>query len=236
MRDEHGLRRTEVRERRHQRVAGRGGLARQRGDDALQRRAAATESAGAGTAAGRATPARFANGPCADACRRRRAARRAAARRSCARLRRRRRRTPRSRGRARGYPRARRRSPRPLRSSRTPAPSSALAQARLPVTSSSNRRRSKAERRTPFEARRRRARVSNRPDQSVRQSCSCRGGDRSAGCRSSPWRTAARLHRRRDDATVALEELEADVAGHPFLHLSTNASSASRSGENHRPS
>ena len=143
MRDQHRLRRAEVRERRHQRVAGRCRLRGQRGDDArdgaLQQRDAAAQvqpqverhllvarSAGVQPAA-----------------RRRRAARPAAARRSCGRPRRGRRRTPGRSGRDRGASAAPLRSGAPRRARARRRCASARAHARLPVTSSSKSRRSK---------------------------------------------------------------------------------------------
>ena len=69
VRDQHRLRRAEMRVRRHQRVAGRRAPARAsaaitRGERLLQQR----ECGAAGTAAGRARPARCAIGRCAAAC------------------------------------------------------------------------------------------------------------------------------------------------------------------------
>ena len=142
VRDEHRLRRPEMRIGRHQGFAGRRRLRRQRFDDGRHRPLQAPESGGAGTAAGRATPVRCATGQCAAGVRHRRRARPAAARRSCGHLRPRRRRTPDwSAPVSRISPSA---ASICAASSgvRTPAAESARAQARLPVTSSSKRRRS----------------------------------------------------------------------------------------------
>ena len=208
MRDEHRLRRAEVRERRHQRVAGRRRLRARARRRRRRPPAAAAECGGAGRGADRATPARCATGRCAGGGRRRRAARRAAARRSCARPRRR----PSTNA---GFVAAaledRRRAP--LRSARassavsTPASRSARAHARLPVTSSSNSRRSKRNDAPNSNAAASGA-VSNRPDQRFvisRQSSvvSVRRWRARSSCASARPSTSA------DDVAVALEQLQA---------------------------
>ena len=144
MRDEHRLRRPEVRKGRHQRVAGRLPPAPPGRRRRLRSRAGAAECGAAGTAADRAKPARCANVPYAADGRRRRSARRAGARRSCGHPHRRP--TTKAGSDVRLLEQCRERrfdlTALPRRSGRRPC-ASARAHARLPVTSSSNRRRSK---------------------------------------------------------------------------------------------